>query len=137
MNAELQSYVAFHLTGRPAGALEPFDPLELQPALFARHRDLTSMRYDFPLVLVDGTDDAWVESLSAVVDGMLASLAGAQTAEIDRLSSHVLRISGTRRPTGSPVRPTERSARASRSRGNTSPWTARSSIAPGSCRRHS
>jgi 4Fe-4S single cluster domain of Ferredoxin I len=93
MNAELQTYVSFHLTGRAAGDLEPFDPLHLRPALFARYRDLTSMRYDFPLVLAQpGSPDAWVLSLSGIVDGVLADLGQTQAPDLDRVSSHLLRL---------------------------------------------
>ena len=53
----------------------------LRPALFACRRDLTRLRYDFPLVLVEGdAGDGFVRSLSAIVDGVLGELAprGAQ-----------------------------------------------------------
>jgi hypothetical protein len=54
MDATLQAQTAFHLTGRrPAPPLEPIDDTDLRPALLARYRDLTRLRYDFPLVLVD------------------------------------------------------------------------------------
>jgi ferredoxin len=55
MDATLQAQTAFHLTGRkPVPPLEAIGELGLRPALLARYRDLTRLRYDFPLVLVDG-----------------------------------------------------------------------------------
>jgi hypothetical protein len=54
MDATLQAQTVFHLTGRkPAAPLEPIAEAGLRPALLARYRDLTRLRYDFPLVLVD------------------------------------------------------------------------------------
>ena len=57
MNADLQTYVAFHRTGRRSPELPPVETAALRPALLARFRDLTSMRYDFPLVLIHGDAD--------------------------------------------------------------------------------
>jgi hypothetical protein len=92
MEAELRSQVAFHLTGRRAAAgLEAVEPLALRPALLARYRDLTALRYDFPLVLVDrGADDDHVQALSGVVDRLLRDIAGGDDAE--RVTRHVLRL---------------------------------------------
>jgi hypothetical protein len=92
MEAELQSHVAFHLTGRrPAGGLEAVDPLALRPALLARYRDLTALRYDFPLVLVDrGADGDRVQALSGLVDRLLQDIASGDDAE--RVTRHVLRL---------------------------------------------
>jgi hypothetical protein len=54
MDATQKAQTAFHLTGRkPGPPLDPIDELRLRPALLARYRDLTRLRYDFPLVLVD------------------------------------------------------------------------------------
>jgi hypothetical protein len=64
MHAELQAQLAFHLTGR---SLAPMEAFELVPALLARYRDLSALRYDFPLVLSKGD----VHSLSALVDQAL------------------------------------------------------------------
>ena len=61
MEADLQSFVAFYLTGKkPADRLEDIGKDKLRPALFAAYRDLTRLRYDFPLVLVDAADIAIV-----------------------------------------------------------------------------
>ena len=65
MHADLQAQLAFHLTGRN---LPPMEPFELIPALLARYRDLSALRYDFPLVL---SREGNVHSLSALVDQAL------------------------------------------------------------------
>jgi ferredoxin len=53
MNANVQLQTVFHLTGRPPAApLQAIDKLGLRPAMLARYRDLSRLRYDFPLVLV-------------------------------------------------------------------------------------
>ncbi len=92
MEAELQSQVAFHLTGgRPAAGLEAVEPLALRPALLARYRDLAALRYDFPLVLVDrGADADRVLALSGQVDRLLQDIARGDDAE--RVTRHVLRL---------------------------------------------
>jgi len=54
MHSELNAQLAFHLTGmRSAGELEPVEGLALRPALLAGYRDLSALRYDFPLVFTD------------------------------------------------------------------------------------
>jgi 4Fe-4S single cluster domain of Ferredoxin I len=92
MEAELQSQVAFHLTGkRPSAGLEAVDPLALRPALLARYRDLGTLRYDFPLVLVEkAPGDAYVQALSGLIDGILREIAQGDDGE--RLTRHVLRL---------------------------------------------
>ena len=92
MEALLQSQVAFHLTGkRPAAGLEAVEALALRPALLARYRDLTELRYDFPLVLVgDGPGAERMEALSAIVDRLLKDLAQGDDGE--RVTRHVLRL---------------------------------------------
>jgi hypothetical protein len=92
MEAALQSQVAFHLTGRRPGAgLDAVDPLALRPALFARYRDLTALRYDFPLVLVENQPgDACLQALSGLLDGILHEIARDDDGE--RVSRHVLRL---------------------------------------------
>ncbi|MGB0095534.1 MAG: hypothetical protein WBP81_23720, partial [Solirubrobacteraceae bacterium] len=88
--AESQRQVAFHLTGAPSGHLEPVDST-VRPALLAGHRDLASIRYDFPVVLVDGSaDGAFVCSLTSVVDDVLQEIAP-RGIEGERVRRHVLR----------------------------------------------
>jgi len=92
MDAELQTHVAFHLTGRrPDAGLETVDRLDLRPALLARYRDLSQLRYDFPLVLVrDGGGKSYVEALSGIIDGILHGFA--HDADAERVTRHVLRL---------------------------------------------
>ena len=91
MEAELQTHVAFHLTGRrPAAGLDAIDARELSPALFARYRDLARLRYDFPLVLVKNPEPgSCVLPLSGLVDRVLQEIGAGDDGE--RVSRHVLR----------------------------------------------
>ncbi len=91
MEADLQQHVAFYLTGKnPGASLDAVDGLKLRPVLFAGYRDLTRLRYDFPLVLLDGPDAAFVQSLSGLIDGILTQVAGGDDGE--RVTKHVLRL---------------------------------------------
>ena len=83
----------FFSTGRRLGeGVDTIDGLALRPALLARYRDLTRLRYDFPLVLVDtGPGAGAVRSLSSVVDEILQDLAP-QGIDGERLRKHVLRL---------------------------------------------
>ncbi|HUI97594.1 MAG TPA: ferredoxin [Xanthobacteraceae bacterium] len=91
MQAGLQANIAFHLTGKiPAGELESVDGLDLRPALFAEYGDLTTLRYDFPLVLAERAADAPVQSLSGLFDRALHEIAGG--ADGERLRKHALRF---------------------------------------------
>jgi len=70
---------AFFLTGRRAGeaGAEP----ALRPALLAAYRDLTKLRYDFPLVLRSGLKDGPLfESLTAYTDRLIEGGAERQQA---------------------------------------------------------
>jgi hypothetical protein len=74
MDPTLQQQTVFHLTGkRPPAGLDAVDGL--RPALLARYRDLAKLRYDFPLLLVDGAQGELVRSLSAVVDALVREIA--------------------------------------------------------------
>ena len=77
MQVELQAHIAFHLTGRMAqGEGDALSRNDLQPALLAGYRDLTTLRYDFPLVLIRaGSDGQSVQSISALFDGALKEIA--------------------------------------------------------------
>ena len=93
MQAELQEHVAFHLTGkRPAAGLEAVDDFDLRPALLARYRNLSELRYDFPLVLVRdaAADKSCVQSLSAIIDGVAHAIA--HDDDTDRVTNHLLRL---------------------------------------------
>ena len=90
MEADFQAHVAFFLTGKRSGdRLDAVDGLDLRPALFTGYRDLTKLRYDFPIVLVRERD-AFVQSLSGVVDGILNQVAKGDDGE--RIRKHVLRL---------------------------------------------
>jgi hypothetical protein len=90
MEADLQAHVAFFLTGKRSGdRLDAVDGLDLRPALFTGYRDLTKLRYDFPIVLVRDRD-AFVQSLSELVDGILNQVAKGDDGE--RIRKHVLRL---------------------------------------------
>ncbi len=92
MEADTQAHVAFFLTGRrPSEHLDAIDGLDLRPALFAAYRELTQLRYDFPLLLVaKPADKLFVQSLSGLVDAALAIAARGSDAE--RMRKHVLRL---------------------------------------------
>lgn len=91
MDAELRTQLAFHATGKRTGSLEPVEPA-LRPALFAGYRDLTKLRYDFPLVLVHAEgDEPWVHSLSGIVDAILQK-AAARGVEGERTRRQVIRL---------------------------------------------
>ena len=67
MQVELQAHIAFHLTGKmPQGEGDALAQSDLHPAVLAEYRDLTALRYDFPLVLMGG-DAKPVQSLSGTV----------------------------------------------------------------------
>ena len=88
MQADHQAQLAFHLTGkRPGEGLDAIERLKLRPALFARYRDLSRLRYDFPVVLVHGVQDgAFAQSLTSIVDRLLREVAPPGT-ENERLRS--------------------------------------------------
>ncbi|MDP1733448.1 MAG: hypothetical protein Q8L44_03695 [Sulfuritalea sp.] len=92
MEANTQAHVAFFLTGRrPSEHLDAVDGLDLRPALFAGYRDLTRLRYDFPLLLVAGRADLlMLQSLSGLIDAALAD--AARGGDGQRISKHVLRL---------------------------------------------
>lgn len=82
-----QEKIAFFLTGRLSGtALKPLDG-SYRPALFARYADLTSLRYDIPLVLnVGERPERAVLSLSGMIDDAIESLA--TDPNRDRIARH-------------------------------------------------
>ncbi len=94
MNMPSEAQVTFFLTGRRAAQeLEPLDAQRLRPAALAAYRDLTRLRYDFPLVLFQAPEPAsgaTYASLSALIDGVLAAAPGA--GGHTRLRTHALKI---------------------------------------------
>ena len=76
MEKTLYELRTFHLTGeRIDKDFAGLGQLDLVPALLSRYRDLTELRYDYPLVLVEGGTDHFVQSLSAVTNGILQGIA--------------------------------------------------------------
>ena len=76
MEKTLYELRTFHLTGKKIDKdLADLGELDLVPALLSRYRDLTQLRYDYPLVLVEGGTGHFVQSLSAVTNGILQEIA--------------------------------------------------------------
>ena len=93
MEERLQELVAFHLTGkRTGGGLAAIDGADLRPALFVGYRDLTRLRYDYPLVLARDTaaDRTCVQSLSGIVDEVVHKIT--QGDDGDRLTRHAIQV---------------------------------------------
>ncbi|HSH06030.1 MAG TPA: ferredoxin [Burkholderiales bacterium] len=94
MNMPSEAQVTFFLTGRRAAEeLAPLDAQRLRPASLAAYRDLTRLRYDFPLVLFQAPEPATgatYASLTALIDGVLAAAPGA--GGHTRLRAHALKI---------------------------------------------
>jgi ferredoxin len=91
--AKPQDLLAFHMTGkRHGGGLHAIESLDLRPALLAPYRDLSRLRYDFPVVLVEQpTPDDYVRSLSSVVNEVLRNVAP-RGIEGERLRKHGLEL---------------------------------------------
>ncbi len=91
MEVRLQNLIAFYLTGRRAGTdLLPMDGIN-RPALFARFADLSSLRYDFPLVLNRKGPPEWsMLSLTQLVDAAVEGLA--DSPERGRIGNHGYRL---------------------------------------------
>lgn len=92
MESDLQTHVTFFLTGKRHGEhLAAIDGLELRPALLAGYRDLTRLRYDYPVVLSSQSRDGpFVRPLSGIIDDALGQVARGQDG--DRMRRHVLRL---------------------------------------------
>ena len=93
MAARYHEQRLFFSTGRRQGeGIDAIDALPLRPALLARYRDPTRLRYDFPLVLVDrGPEAGTLRSVSSVVDEVLQEIAP-RGIDGERLRKHVLRL---------------------------------------------
>lgn len=90
MEDKLQQQIAFYLTGRLGSGQHALDGGH-RPALFARRAELSSLRYDFPIVLNrEGPADRAVLSLSGLVDDAVAGLADGT--DRDRIARHGYRI---------------------------------------------
>jgi hypothetical protein len=93
MAARSHEQQVFFSTGRRQGeGVDAIDDLGLRPALFAHYRDLTRLRYDFPLVLVRSEKAVGpVRALSDIVDEVLREVAPKGMAG-ERLRRHALRL---------------------------------------------
>ncbi|HEY0847371.1 MAG TPA: hypothetical protein VGE12_18525 [Noviherbaspirillum sp.] len=92
METDTLAHVAFFLAGKRSGEhMDVGKGLDLRPALFAGYRDLATLRYDFPLVLVAGHDDGpCVQSLSGLIDATLEAVDTGNDGA--RIRKHVLRL---------------------------------------------
>lgn len=93
MNEHLSRFPTLHPTGEGPGG-DPADAEQpgLRPALFSAYPDLSKLRYDFPLVLVNGdAGGAFVRSLSDIIDGILQEIAP-RGIEGERSRKHVLAL---------------------------------------------
>ena len=76
---------------QPDEHLDAIDEASLRPALFAGYRDLTALRYDFPLLLPDDANDMVVAlPLSALIDRALE--AAARGLDCERVRKHAIRV---------------------------------------------
>jgi len=93
MSAELQELISFHLTGkRDTTQATGLTDADLVPAVLAPYRDLSRLRYDYPLILVDGAETpAFVDTLSGVINRLLRAIAPEGNAG-EQLRQHVLRL---------------------------------------------
>jgi hypothetical protein len=95
MNVDVEAQTVdpliFYLTGKQPGSGK--DALAgKRPALLAAYSDLTRLRYDFPLVLIDGkTAGAPARSLSALIDDLLQKIAPPGM-DSEQLRKMILRI---------------------------------------------
>jgi ferredoxin len=92
MAAKFQDQTVFHMTGKRSGDGLGALGAGVRPALLAAYRDLTRLRYDYPVVLLDqdvGGD--YVRSLSSVIGTLIAELAP-RGIEGERLRKQLLRL---------------------------------------------
>ena len=92
MDAELRERAAFYLTGQRGAEHDAAEERDMRPALFAGYRDLTALRYDFPIVLLkDSPDGQIAEPLSVLIDRALDEVA-VPGDDGERLRIHALRL---------------------------------------------
>ncbi len=76
MEKTLYELRTFHLTGeRIDEDFKDLGKLDLVPALLSQYRDLTQLRYDYPLVLVENGGSRFARSLLHVVNGVAQEIA--------------------------------------------------------------
>lgn len=92
MAAKFQDQTVFHMTGKRTGDGLADLGEGFRPALLAPFRDLTRLRYDYPVVLLAGNaGSSYVESLSSVVGRLIEKLAP-RGIEGERLRKQLLRV---------------------------------------------
>lgn len=93
MSVEMQEMIHFHLTGKRArGAVAGVPGTDTCPALLVPIRDLSKLRYDFPLLLLDDENtQAFVDTLTGVINRLLRDIAPQGNAG-EQLRQHVLRL---------------------------------------------
>ena len=93
MSVALQELINFHLTGKRDNAqTENMAGADMVPALLAPYRELSQLRYDYPLILVDGAEtQAFVDTLSGVINRLLRDIAPQGNAG-EQLRQHLLRL---------------------------------------------
>lgn len=77
MSVELQELVRFHRTGKAVSETAAIgEALPLKPALFAHYGDLSALRYDYPVILLDEpVDGEYVLSLTDYCNRILRKIA--------------------------------------------------------------
>jgi len=94
MKIEANELITFHLTGeRPKDAKNDPANLELCPALLSSFRDLSGIRHDYPLVLVEDGSGQPVASLSGIVNAILQATAPRGIAG-ERLRQNLISLEG-------------------------------------------
>ena len=84
--------VADHAPQGAPGELDELAPSALRAAMLGRYKDLSSLRYDYPLILSTGErGNDLVRSLSGIVDGVLQQ-AAPRGIDGERIRQHVLRL---------------------------------------------
>jgi len=92
MAAKFQDQTVFHMTGKRSGDGLAGLQEGYRPALLAAFRDLTRLRYDYPVVLLDHDAGAeYVQSLSSVIGTLIAEIAP-RGIEGERLRKQLLRL---------------------------------------------
>jgi ferredoxin len=92
MAAKFQDQTVFHMTGKRSGEGLAELSADFRPALLAAYRDLTRLRYDFPVVLLERDSGVgYVESLSSVMGRLIAEIAP-RGIEGERLRKQLLRL---------------------------------------------
>jgi ferredoxin len=91
MNSETAALFSFHL-GEIVNCDQPRAiALNRWPALLRRYDNLTSVRHDYPLILIGNDSGPGIESLAAVVNNLLQRVAPKGPSG-ERLRRHILRL---------------------------------------------